>query len=160
MLTQLSLTPSVTFNTQIYFLDGGKTPNLWSSDTLSNWKIDDQKYNLTADKLTITISKDGSSYHIKSSTNLESIVDLTFTRSVPGFVVGNDGVTTYGTDPKAPWGTMRHSFWPRCKVEGSILTKAGELKMDGTGLYSHALQGMKPQHCGMSILSAAAFAIV
>jgi hypothetical protein len=115
-----------------------------------NWKIDDDKYNLTADQLSITISEDGTSYHVKSSINLHSIVDLKFTRIVPGFVVGNDGVTAYGTDPKAPWGTMKHSFWPRCKVEGSILTKGGELKMDGTGTYVHALQGMKPQHCGIS----------
>jgi len=135
------------FTTQIYHLDGN-TPPLWSSDALSNWNIDPEKFNFTADNLSVTLSDDGASYHIKSSTNLKSIVDVKFTRSVPGLVVGANGTTFYGTDEKAPWGSMRHSFWPRCHVQGSILTQSGEVKLDGIGMYSHALQGMKPHHCG------------
>jgi hypothetical protein len=147
LIQQDRLSPTLSFNTQVYFLDD-PSKNLWSSDTLTNWKISEDKYDLSADKLSITLSEDGSSFHIKSSTNLQSIVDLKFTRTVPAFVVGEDGVTNYGTDPKAPWGNMRHAFWPRCNVEGSILTKTGEIKMDGRGLYIHAIQGMKPHHCG------------
>ncbi|EEQ32354.1 survival factor 1 [Microsporum canis CBS 113480] len=64
----------------------------------------------------------------------------------PGFVVGKDGTSTFGTDPMNPWGSMRHAFWPRCKVEGSIITREKEIDFAGRGFFVHALQGMKPQH--------------
>lgn len=41
---------------------------------------------------------------------------------------------------------MRHAFWPRCHVEGSIITKEGEINCRGQGIFIHALQGMKPHH--------------
>ena len=43
---------------------------------------------------------------------------------------------------------MRHAFWPRCQVQGSIITKTGEIDFKGRGLFIHALQGMKPHHAG------------
>lgn len=88
------------------------------------------------------------SYSIKSATNEASIVNLTVTQIAPGFQVGRDGKTYFGTDLKNPWGSMRHAFWPRCKVEGSIITKGGELDFKGRGFFAHALQGMKPHHAG------------
>ena len=88
----------------------------------------------------------GNEYHIKSNTNKQSIVDLKFTQTAPGFVVGNDGTSNFGTDPKKPWGSMRHAFWPRCQVEGNIITPAGPLDVKGRGFFVHALQGMKPHH--------------
>jgi hypothetical protein len=83
---------------------------------------------------------------IKSSTNLKSIVSLKVKRQSPGFVVGKDGKTLYGTDLTNPWGSMWHRFWPRCKIEGSVLTQAGEINLGGKGVFIHALQGMKPHH--------------
>jgi hypothetical protein len=103
---------------------------------------------MKADKCSVELSADGDSYTIKSTTNLKAIVNITVSRNGPAFVVGSNGTTYYGTDPKKPWGSMRHAFWPRCEVKGSVLTQAGEVKMDGTGLYIQALQGMKPHHCG------------
>lgn len=44
---------------------------------------------------------------------------------------------------------MRHAFWPRCQVEGNIITPAGPLDVKGRGFFVHALQGMKPHHAGM-----------
>ncbi|KAF2672467.1 survival factor 1 [Microthyrium microscopicum] len=144
--SNVAITATAQFNTQIYFLDDDKTPRIWSSDPLSNYKFENEKYDLIADKVSITLNEDGSAYTIKSQLNLKSIVELTFTRTAPGFVVGDNGTTTYGTDPKNPWGTMRHSFWPRCTVTGHILTQHGSLDMKGAGMYVHALQGMKPHH--------------
>ena len=43
---------------------------------------------------------------------------------------------------------MRHAFWPRCNVEGSIITRAGAVDLKGRGFFSYALQGMKPHHAG------------
>lgn len=79
--------------------------------------------------------------------NKKAIVNITIKRSAPGFVVGTDGKTLYGTDAKAPWGSMYHGFWPECSVTGSILGENGELDVAGRGTYIHALQGMKPHHC-------------
>lgn len=79
-------------------------------------------------------------------TNEKSIVNVTVTRVAPGFQVGKDGTTYFGTDPKAPWGSMRHAFWPRNTVEGTIVTEDGPIDFKGTALFIHALQGMKPHH--------------
>jgi hypothetical protein len=78
---------------------------------------------------------------------------LKIIRTTPGFVAGKDGKTLYGTDPKNPWGSMKHAFWPRCSVEGEIVTKDGPIDFKGRALFIHALQGMKPHHAGMNILS-------
>jgi Svf1-like N-terminal lipocalin domain len=145
---------TTTFNTQIYYLDEGKTPALWCSDAVNNWNFDAEKYNFSGDKCSIELSEDGTTYTVKSTTNLQAVVNLTVKRTAPGFVVGSNGTTHYGHDADAPWGSMRHSFWPTCEVKGSIMTQGGEVKMDGRGLYIHALQGMKPHHCGMLIFHA------
>lgn len=139
------------FNTKIFYPDG-KTPNLWSSDPLSNPDFDDDKLSFYADGCAITLNEEANSYTIKSATNEASIVNLTVTRTAPGFHVGKDGKTYFGTDPKKPWGSMRHAFWPRCQVEGSIITKDGDVDFKGRGFFSHALQGMKPHHAGNTVL--------
>ena len=95
------------------------------------------------------IGEDGKSYTIKSTFNKQGIVDLKFTQTAPGFVVGKDGTSYFGTDPKNPWGKMHHKFWPTCQVEGHILTQSGPVNFKGRGLFIHALQGMKPHFAGM-----------
>ncbi|GAB7350688.1 hypothetical protein MBLNU459_g1250t1 [Dothideomycetes sp. NU459] len=133
------------FNTKIFYPDG-KTPNLWSSDPLENVSFDEKMHNFHAQGCSMDLAEDGNSYAIKSQTNKKSIVDLKVTRAAPGFVVGKNGSTNFGTDPSRPWGSMRHAFWPRCHVEGSIITQAGPIDFKGRGFFAHALQGMKPHH--------------
>lgn len=96
--------------------------------------------------MAVELSEDGKTYAIKSMTNKKSLVNLTVTRVAPGFQVGRNGKTTFGTDPAQPWGTMRHLFWPRNAVEGSIVTEDGPIDFKGKALFIHALQGMKPHH--------------
>lgn len=110
--------------------------------------FDEQKLSFYGDGCAITLNEDGTAYTVKSATNEASIVNLNITRTAPGFHVGKDGKSYFGTDPEHPWGSMRHGFWPRCKVEGSIMTKDGEVDFKGRGFLSHALQGMKPHHAG------------
>ena len=98
------------------------------------------------------LSEDGKSYTIKSSVNKSQIVDLKFTQIAPGFMVGKDGNTYFGTDPQKPWGRMYHKFWPRCKVEGHILTQQGPVSFNGLGFFTGALQGMKPHFAGTYIV--------
>lgn len=145
--SNLGISPTVQFNTQVYYLDG-KTPALWHSDTLENWDFGEEKYNFNADAVAVELSEDGTTYTIKSTRNADCTVNLTFTHSVPPFVVGQNGTTLYGTDAAHPWGTMHHTFWPRCKVEGGLVTPTGDISLAGKGMFIHALQGMKPHHCG------------
>lgn len=135
------------FNTKVFYPDGTTSP-LWTSDPLEHHAFDSTKMNFSADNCSVTASEDGESYTIKSTTSKKNIVDLKFTKLAPGFVVGENGTTTYGTDVAKPWGRMRHAFWPRCKVEGTFVTQSGVLNMGGQGLFIHALQGMKPHHAG------------
>ena len=135
------------FNTKIFYPDD-KTPHLWSSDALDEAGFDTDKLSFHADGCAMTLSKDGNSYTIKSVVNEDSIVNLTVTKTAPGFHAGKDGTSFFGSDPNNPWGSMRHRFWPRCHTEGTIITKAGPIDFKGKAFFSHALQGMKPHHAG------------
>ncbi|OQE27830.1 hypothetical protein PENSTE_c004G03103 [Penicillium steckii] len=133
------------FNTKIFNLQGDG-PHVWHSDPLSNIIFDEQMLSFAADNLTITLNEEGDSYSIKSTVNPNCAVDLKFTRKAPGFAVGKNGTSTFGTDPKNPWGSMSHAFWARCAVEGSITTKEKTYDLAGRGVFIPALQGMKPHH--------------
>lgn len=137
------------FNTKIFYPDR-KTPNLWSSDPLDKVSFENDKLDFHAQGCSVQLSDDGKTYTIKSQTNKKSIVDLKVTQIAPGFVVGENGTSFFGTDAKNPWGKMRHAFWPRCTVEGSIITQAGPVDFKGRAFFAHALQGMKPHHAGKS----------
>lgn len=126
----------------------GKGDNKWFSDPLSNFMFDENMLSFGADNLSLTLNEVGDSYTIKSTVNSGAQVDIKFSRTAPGFVVGKDGTSYFGTDPKNPWGSMRHAFWPRCAVEGTIATKDQTYDLGGRGVFIMALQGMKPHHAG------------
>jgi hypothetical protein len=121
---------------------------LWASDNLDNFTFSDDKQHFTSKECSMEISEDGKTYRIKSSVNKSCIVDITFTQTAPGFAAGRDGTSNFGTDPRAPWGRMKHLFWPRCQVEGSLVTQKGPVDFKGRGMFVHALQGMKPHFAG------------
>lgn len=79
-------------------------------------------------------------------TNENSIVNLKISQIAPGFQVGKDGKTLFGTDIDNPWGCIRHAFWPKNNAEGTIVTKDGPIDFKGRCLFIHALHGMKPHH--------------
>ncbi|KAF2265860.1 oxidative stress survival, Svf1-like protein [Lojkania enalia] len=133
------------FNCKVFYPNNEK-PALWSSDPLENYGFDEEQFSFYADGVSVELSEDGSSYTIKSATNDNSLVNVKFTKAAPGFVGGKNGTSNFGTDPKNPWGSMHHAFWPRCNIEGAIITKEGEIDVKGRGLFIHALQGMKPHH--------------
>lgn len=133
------------FNTKIFYPDRNHS-NLWSSDPLDNYGFDEQKLSFYADGCAITLNEGGDTYTVKSVVNEASIVNITVTRAAPGFHVGQDGKTYFGTDLDHPWGSMKHAFWPRCEVEGTIATNSGDVDFKGRGFFVHALQGMKPHH--------------
>ncbi|KAJ5098438.1 survival factor 1 [Penicillium argentinense] len=133
------------FNTKIFNLQGNGD-HVWHSDPLTNFMFDEHMLSFGADNMTITLNEEGDSYTIKSTVNPNSLVDLKFTRKAPGFAVGKNGTSYFGTDPKNPWGSMSHAFWARCAVEGTITTKEKTYDLTGRGVFIPALQGMKPHH--------------
>ncbi|SZE99524.1 unnamed protein product [Blumeria hordei] len=134
------------FNTKIFYPKNDPKPPLWSADQLFDVGFSEDKLNFYASSCAIEISEDGKQYTVKSTSNENSIVNLTISQIAPGFQVGKDGKTLYGTNMSSPWGSMRHTFWPRNKVEGLIVTKDGPINFKGLCLFVHALQGMKPHH--------------
>ncbi|KAK0274488.1 putative cell survival pathways protein [Friedmanniomyces endolithicus] len=140
----LGVRTTAQFNTKILYPPEQGKPHLWCSDNISNFDFSPDKQDFKSTSCTMTLSSDGQTYHIKSTLNPHSAVDITFTRTSPGFKAGRTGTTTFGTSPDKPWGRMRHLTWPRCRVEGSIMTQSGPVDFAGRGLFNHALQGMKP----------------
>jgi len=118
--------------------------HVWASDNLSNFAFSKDMLDFKADGCSMVLDDAGKSYAIKSSLNKSAVVDATVTQAAPGFSVGKNGTTLFGKDFKKPWGKMIHAFWPRCRVEGTIITKEGIIDLKGHGMVSHALQGMKP----------------
>jgi len=57
-----------------------------------------------------------------------------------------DSFSNYGEDPEKPWGYMRHIFWPRAHVTGTVIANGHAFDAKGLGMYVHAVQGMKPHH--------------
>lgn len=135
------------FSSKIFSKEAGQ-PHLWTSDNLNHYSFSKDKQNFKAEGCSMELSEDGKSYHIKSNTSKQATVDVKFTRLAPGFVAGKDGTSSFGTDPTHPWGRMYHKFWPRCEVEGTIVTKEGPVDLKGKGIFIHALQGMKPHFAG------------
>ena len=135
------------FSSKIFYPDHAQE-NLFATDPLENYRISDDKYNFYANNVSFELSEDGNTYTLKSSRSTKSIVDIKITKTAPGFMAGKDGTSHYGTDPQKPWGKMKHAFWPRCAVEGTIKTPQKEVDFKGKGLFIHAQQGMKPHFAG------------
>ncbi|KAJ0294379.1 hypothetical protein CBS470a_000670 [Colletotrichum nupharicola] len=133
------------FNVKIWYPNNSK-PMLWEATPLNHYEISEDRYSFFADDCAVELSADGTFYTIKSMNSDNALVNLKVTRTSPGFHAGKTGKTLFGTDLSKPWGTMRHAFWPRCAVEGTITTKAGPVNFTGRGFYVYALQGMKPHH--------------
>lgn len=138
------------FNIKVFHVQRGpdNKDNLWSSTPLTNHEFSEDMTSFFADDLAVELSEDGDTYTVKSLNDERAIVNLALKRTAPGFQAGKTGRSLFGTDLNEPWGSMRHFFWPRCVVSGTITTQEdGPISFDGhQGMFVHALQGMKPQH--------------
>lgn len=119
---------------------------MWCSDPLQNHGFDQRKTGFHADHVDVSLSEDGTTYTIKSSSNSDNICDLVVKRTAPAWVAGKDGTSHFGTDPNHPWGSMRHAFWPMATVTGTMKTTKKTYDVKGRAVYIMALQGMKPHH--------------
>ncbi|KAF2166625.1 hypothetical protein M409DRAFT_66619 [Zasmidium cellare ATCC 36951] len=139
----MNLRRTVHFNTKIYPQDPSGDL-IWSLVNVLNFSFSPDKQDFAADDCSLSLDESGESFQINSRVDPGIIVDLTFTKTAPGIVAGKNGTTNFGPDPETPWGRIKHAFWPRCRVEGTIMTRQGLMDFDGQGMVSHALQGMQP----------------
>lgn len=98
--------------------------NLWTSTKLEDFRIEGP--NFYAKDLSLELNEEDNEYHFVSQVNEKSTVDLTITRLTPGCKVGEDPNTYYGDNLEEPWGKMRHVFWPRNSIRGTIDLKKPE----------------------------------
>lgn len=118
--------------------------NVWTSTALEDFEAKGTEF--SAHDTYVSLNEKCDQYKINSKVNQESIVDFTITRQAAAFKIGADGASLYGTDLDHPWGSMRHVFWPRAAVKGTIHINGKEIEIDGESMYVMAMQGMKPHH--------------
>lgn len=117
---------------------------IWTSTKLENFEA--KGANFYAKNLSVEVDEETKRYKIVSAVNPDSIVELNIERLVPGVIFGNDGTTYYGDRIEEPWGSMRHVFWPRCSVNGTVKSGEKTYDIDGITMFVMAIQGMKPHH--------------
>lgn len=116
----------------------------WTSTNLDDYEAKGSEFN--AHEVTISLNKEGDEYKFTSHVAPETLVDFTITRKSAGFKIGSTGTSLYGTDATSPWGSMRHVFWPRAAVKGTLTVQGKLIDIEGHCMYVMALQGMKPHH--------------
>ncbi|CCE63288.1 hypothetical protein TPHA_0E01960 [Tetrapisispora phaffii CBS 4417] len=112
------------FNCRIVDSNDVKNFNVWTSTKLENFRIDGT--NFYADNLKIELNEDGNQFHVVANVNEIVSLDLFFTRVTDGCKLGNDPNTYFGDNVEEPWGKIRHIFWPRNKLVGTINIKYEE----------------------------------
>lgn len=81
------------------------------------------------------------------SEDFQISLDITRSASAPGWKVGKGpkgGFSYFGPDEKNPEGYVIHRFWPRTKATGMIILGGKATSVVGSGMFVHAIQGMRP----------------
>lgn len=85
------------------------------------------------------------------SANLDKDLQISVVVSRPkdilGFKMGKGpkgGFSYFGTDSANPEGYVVHRFWPRTHCSGHVIYNGKAVEANGTGMFIHAIQGMRP----------------
>lgn len=89
------------------------------------------------------------SYTISANVDNDLQIALVVSRpaTIAGFKLGNSpkgGFSYFGADPAQPEGYVVHRFWPRTVCAGHIIRNGQAIEANGTGMFVHAIQGMRP----------------
>ncbi|KAF8340564.1 oxidative stress survival, Svf1-like protein [Cantharellus anzutake] len=89
------------------------------------------------------------SYTISANVDAELQITLVVSRPalIPGFKLGKGpkgGFSYFGADENSPEGYVVHRFWPRTSCSGIVVHKGQAIEVEGTGMFVHAIQGMRP----------------
>ncbi|KAF9036202.1 oxidative stress survival Svf1-like protein [Panaeolus papilionaceus] len=88
-------------------------------------------------------------YVINANLGVDLQISLEIARpaSVPGYKVGKGpkgGYSYFGPDTEKPEGYVIHRFWPRARASGHIIQSGKAETVQGTAMFVHAIQGMRP----------------
>ncbi|KAH7921034.1 oxidative stress survival, Svf1-like protein [Leucogyrophana mollusca] len=147
--------PTIQFTCKIY--NPNTQENIWRSINVTNFVTPPpglDKRSSKADQFSITYKPTADSsnpemYTIRAhlSDDLQISLDVTRPASVPGFKVGKGpkgGYSYFGHDAEKPEGYVVHRFWPRTNASGLIMHKGQAIPAQGSGMFVHAIQGMRP----------------
>src|SRR5258708_15679919 len=100
-------------------------------------------------KSTSTDPASAESYSITANLDNELQIMLVVSRptSIPGYKLGKGpkgGFSYFGADENSPEGYVVHRFWPRTTCNGHIILKGQAIEVQGSGMFVHAIQGMRP----------------
>jgi hypothetical protein len=89
------------------------------------------------------------SYTISANVDKDLQIALVVSRpaAIAGFKLGNGpkgGFSYFGADPAKPEGYVVHRFWPQTHCTGHIICNGQAIEANGTGMFVHAIQGMRP----------------
>jgi hypothetical protein len=93
---------------------------------------------------------DGSeSYTIDANMDIDLQLSYTYTRPKEslGWKLGagpQGGKSFFGSNAASPDGYVLHRFWPQVYTSGHIIQKGQAIDAKGTGMFVHAIQGMRP----------------
>ncbi|KAF8312480.1 survival factor 1 [Clavulina sp. PMI_390] len=79
--------------------------------------------------------------------DLQISVEVSRPAAISGFKLGKGpkgGFSYFGHNPDSPDGYVVHRFWPRTHISGHIINKGQAIEAKGTGMFIHAIQGMRP----------------
>lgn len=79
--------------------------------------------------------------------DLQISVEVFRPASIKGFKLGKGpkgGYSYFGPDVENPEGYVIHRFWPRTHCTGHVISNGKALEAKGTGMFIHAIQGMRP----------------
>ncbi|KAG8921591.1 putative cell survival pathways protein, partial [Tulasnella sp. 418] len=143
--------PTVQFVTR--YVNGTTRENTWRSTNVNNFVSpppnSTDKKSSKSDQFTIKFSDAGDSINISGAPAEDLQLTLDIDRAAPGFKIGNGpkgGFSNFGPDVSNPEGYVVHHFWPRTKLKGVMVLKGQAISVNGTGMFVHAIQGMRPDH--------------
>ncbi|KAF8968154.1 oxidative stress survival Svf1-like protein [Flammula alnicola] len=147
--------PTIQFTCKIANPSRGE--NTWKSLNVTNFVTPPPGYDKRsskADEFSVLFkSNPGSefpeSYTVRANLGVDLQVSLEVQRpaSIPGYKVGKGpegGYSYFGTDPKNADGYVIHRFWPRIQATGHLIRSGKADPLKGTGMFVHAIQGMRP----------------
>lgn len=80
-------------------------------------------------------------------TDLQISVVVSRPASISGFKFGTGpkgGFSNFGADKEKAEGYVIHRFWPRTHISGLVIHNGKAIDANGTGMFIHAIQGMRP----------------
>ncbi|KZV89004.1 oxidative stress survival, Svf1-like protein [Exidia glandulosa HHB12029] len=140
--------PTIQFVVHVY--NPNTKERIWSSTNVSGFTADGRS--CKADEFSIvhnpspTVPGAAESYTITARPSRDVQVSVTVSRTAdaPGWKLGKDGKSLYGSNPEKPEGYVLHRFWPRTTATGHVVYKGKAITVDAVGMLVHAIQGMRP----------------